>query len=64
MTKKELGNIVDGIVAAVLLRNTEGQSEDYVPTPVEEDEARTLVGMTLRNSRAKLIEAVPVVGSI
>lgn len=64
MTKKELEGIVGGIVAAVLLKSTEGQPDDYVPTPAEEDAARTLVGLTIKSNRQRLIDAVPVVGSI
>jgi meiotically up-regulated gene 157 (Mug157) protein len=64
LTKKQLDVIVNGMVTAVLLRNTANQCEDYVPTPAEEDEARTLVGMTIRDNRQKLIDAVPVIGSI
>jgi hypothetical protein len=64
MTKKELQAITDSIVAAVLLKGTEGKDDAYVPTPSEEDQARTLVGMTIRANRQKLIDAVPVVGSL
>ena len=62
MTKKDLESIVSGIVNAVLLKSTEGQPDDYAPTSAEEDTARTLVGITLKANRAKLIELVPVVG--
>ena len=64
MTKKELEKIVSGIVTAVLLKSTEGQGDDYVPTASEEDQARTLVGMTIKQNRDKLIAAVPVVGGL
>ena len=64
MTKKEIEKIVGGVVSAVLLKSTEGQPDDYVPTPAEEDAARTLVGLTLKANRQKLIDAVPVVGAI
>jgi hypothetical protein len=64
MTKKQLDSIVSNIVTAVLLKSTEGQSDDYVPSPAEEDQARTLVGMTLSANRQKLLDAVPVIGSI
>lgn len=62
MTKKQLEVIVNSMVAAVLLKKTAGQPEDYVPTPAEEDEARCLIGMTIRDNRQKLIDLVPVVG--
>jgi hypothetical protein len=55
---------VGGIVNAVLLKSTEGQPEDYVPTSGEEDTARTLVGITLKANRQKLIDLVPVVGML
>ena len=64
MTKKELEKIVGSIVSAVLLKSTEGQPDDYAPTASEEDAARTLVGLTLKANRQKLIDAVPVVSSI
>ena len=64
MTKKELEKIVGGIVSAVLLKSTEGQPDDYVPTASEEDAARTLVGLTLKANRQKLIDAVPQIGGI
>lgn len=64
MTKKELQGVVDSIVSAVLLKSTEGKDDAYVPTTSEEDQARTLVGMTIRANRQKLIDAVPVVGSL
>lgn len=64
MTKKELDRIVDGLVAAVTLKLTEGQPETYEPTAAEEDEARTLVGITIKKNRSALLSAVPVFGDI
>ena len=64
VTKKELEKIVGGIVSAVLLKSTEGQPDDYVPTASEEDAARTLVGLTLKANRTKLIDAVPQIGAM
>jgi len=64
MTKKELDRIVDGLVAAVTLKLTEGQGEAYEPTAAEEDEARTLIGITIKKNRNALLCAVPVFGDI
>jgi uncharacterized protein (DUF697 family) len=64
MTKKELEKIVGSIVVAVLLKATEGQGDDYAPTASDEDAARTLVGMTIKANRQRLIDLVPVIGSI
>jgi hypothetical protein len=64
MTKKELEKIVNGIVVAVLLKKTDNKEEGYTPSASEEDEARTLVGMTIRDNRQKLIDLVPVIGSL
>ena len=60
MTKKELAKIVDGITAAVTLRLTEGQGDNYEPTLAEQDEARTLVGIALKRNRPALLAAIPV----
>lgn len=60
MTKKELTAIVDSIVSAVVLKATEGQPDTYEPTPAEHDEARTLVGMTLKRNRQQILALVPV----
>lgn len=64
MTKKELDRIVDGLVAAVTLKLTEGQGDAYEPTAAEEDGSRTLVGITIKKNRAALLAAVPVFGDI
>jgi hypothetical protein len=64
VTKKELEKIVASIVSAVLVKSTEGQPDTYEPTVAEEDAARTLVGLTIKANRQKLIDAVPCVGSI
>jgi hypothetical protein len=64
MTKKELQRITDGLVSAVLLKQTEGQPDDYVPSPAEEDAARTLVGLTLNANRTKILACVPTIGGM
>ena len=64
MTKKELEKIVSNIVSAVVLRNTEGLGDTYEITPSDEDQARTLVGMTLKANKDKLVAAVPVIGGV
>jgi hypothetical protein len=64
VTKKELEKIVGSIVSAVLLKSTEGQPEEYEPTVAEEDAARTLVGLTIKANRQKLIDAVPKIGDL
>jgi hypothetical protein len=64
VTKKELEKIVGSIVSAVLLKSTEGQPEEYEPTASEEDAARTLVGLTIKANRQRLIDAVPRIGGI
>ena len=66
MTKKELNLIVEGIVAAVVLKATEGcvgpdgTADTYEPSTSEHDEARTLVGIALRRNRAAILAAIPV----
>jgi hypothetical protein len=57
VTKKELKTIIDNLVAAALLKSTEGKPADYRPTRSEEDEARRLVGLTLMANEQKLIDA-------
>ena len=65
MTKKELAAIVDGVVYTVLDRltaadeNGVARPDSYEPTPAEHDEARTLVGMTIKRMRPQILAAVP-----
>ena len=66
MTKKELNAIVEGIVAAVVLKATEcdengvARTDAYEPTAAEQDEARTLVGIALKRNRSAILAAIPV----
>jgi hypothetical protein len=64
MTQKQFNAITESIVNAIVLRDTADKGDEYVPTPDDYTQARTLAGMTLARHKDKLVAAAPVIGTL
>ncbi len=64
MNQKQFNAITESIVNAIVLRDTAGKGDEYVPTPDDYMQARMLAGMTLREHKDRLVAAAPVIGTL